>query len=38
MNLIEMADNPALECFYIEKWEAVIGSLSGKPSKRYKSL
>ncbi|MCS5421139.1 MULTISPECIES: pyridoxamine 5'-phosphate oxidase family protein [Psychrilyobacter] len=37
-SIYKTADNPALECFYIEKWEAVIGSLSGKPSKRYKSL
>lgn len=37
-SIYKTADNPTLECFYIEEWEAVIGNLSGKPNKRYKSL
>lgn len=37
-SIYKTADNPTLECFCIEEWEAVIGNLSGKPSKRYKSL
>lgn len=36
--IYKTADNPALESFYIADWEAVIDSLSGKPSKKYKSM